>query len=327
MQEPQHNQIQSNYYDDEIDLRELFATIWAGKWIITAITTIFAIISIIVVLQISNEYQSTAVLSPAQSDSNGGLGAITGQFGGLASLAGINIGGNGGNDTQIALEIMKSWGFIEELITGNNLEVEVFAATGWNQNTNELIIDDDLYNAEQQKWIRDAPKGKTVEPTSWELFEAFSERLSVSEDKKSGLISVSIEYYSPILAKQWVDQIVKSINEKMRLRKLEEVTRNIEYLQRQIDQTSIAEMKEVFYQIVEEQTKNQMLAEASPEYSFVTVSGAMVAEEKSKPKRSLIVILATLLGGILSVVIVFIREFLKKDNAANKPAANKSIIK
>ena len=54
----------------------------------------------------------------------------------------------------------------------------------------------------------------------------------------------------------------------MQQRQVEKVTNNINYLQAQIEQTSIAEMQEVFYNIIEEQTKNKMLAEASPDYVF-----------------------------------------------------------
>jgi LPS O-antigen subunit length determinant protein (WzzB/FepE family) len=86
--------------------------------------------------------------------------------------------------------------------------------------------------------------------------------------------------------------------------------RNIEYLAAQIDKTAISEMREVFYQLIEEQTKAKMLAEASPEYAFVTVSQVMLPEEKSKPKRALICILGTLLGGMLSVLYVLVRHYV-----------------
>ena len=33
--------------DDEIDLRELFSVIWQGKWLIIAITAVFAIGSVV----------------------------------------------------------------------------------------------------------------------------------------------------------------------------------------------------------------------------------------------------------------------------------------
>jgi hypothetical protein len=44
----------------------------------------------------------------------------------------------------------------------------------------------------------------------------------------------------------------------------------------------------------------------------LTVSRAMLPEEKSKPKRALIGILGTLLGGMLSVLIVLIRHYSRK---------------
>ena len=301
-------------HDDEIDLRELFSVLWAGKKVIVAITGLFAAAAVVYALSIANEYKASIVIAPAQQE-GGGLSGALGQLGGLASLAGVSLGGGGGSEAAVAQEIMQSWGFVEQFIVNNELEVEVFAAEGWNKTSNVLTIDSDLYDKDSNKWLIDED-GQLRAPTSWELYEAFSKRLSVSEDKKSGLTSVSIEYFSPIVAKNWVDLYVAAINEHMRQRKLRQVNSNIEYLQAQIEKTSIAEMREVFYQIIEEQVKNKMLAEASPEYAFVTVSPSMVPEEKSKPKRALMCILGTLLGGMLSVLYVLLRHYAsnKKDD-------------
>jgi LPS O-antigen subunit length determinant protein (WzzB/FepE family) len=130
------------------------------------------------------------------------------------------------------------------------------------------------------------------------------------------LISLTVEYFSPYIAKQWVDQLVEAINQHMQQRKLQMVNTNIEYLEAQIEKTSIARMKEVFYTVIEEQIKNKMLAEASPEYVFVTISAAMVPEKKSQPMRALICILGVLLGVMLSVAVVLIRyySFSKESN-------------
>ncbi len=301
-------------HDDEIDLRELFSVLWAGKKVIVAITGLFAAAAVVYALSIANEYKASIVIAPAQQE-GGGLSGALGQLGGLASLAGVSLGGGGGSEAAVAQEIMQSWGFVEQFIVNNELEVEVFAAEGWNKTSNVLTIDSDLYDKDSNKWLIDED-GQLRAPTSWELYEAFSKRLSVSEDKKSGLTSVSIEYFSPIVAKNWVDLYVAAINEHMRQRKLSQVNSNIEYLQAQIEKTSIAEMREVFYQIIEEQVKNKMLAEASPEYAFVTVSPSMVPEEKSKSKRALMCILGTLLGGMLSVLYVLLRHYAsnKKDD-------------
>ena len=309
------NNIQNDtQYDDEIDLRELFGVLWAGSRKIIAITAVFAFVSVIYALSLSDQYKATVLLAPAQSDGADLSGAL-GQLGGLASLAGVDIGGGDSSEAQMAQEIMKSWSFIDVSIAENNISVEVYAAEGWSRGSNELQIDDDIYDAETKTWlVENDNTGEVGPPSSWKLFESFSERLVVSENKKSGLVSVSIEYYSPQIAKQWLDMYVAAINAHMQQRQMEKVTNNINYLQAQIEKTSIAEMREVFYTIIAEQTKNKMLSEASPEYAFVAVSPSMVPEEKSQPQRAFICIVGTLLGGMLSVLLVLVMHYARKSD-------------
>jgi uncharacterized protein involved in exopolysaccharide biosynthesis len=296
--------------NDEIDLKELWGVIWSGKWIIIAITLVFAVGSIFYALSVPNEYKSTSLLAPASQSGAGGLSKMAGQFGGLASLAGINLGGGAEDKSVIAMEIIKTWGFLETFIKDNNIEVEVFAAKGWNSATNELIIDSDLYDVANNKWIRefDESKGQKAEPSSWELFEEFEDRISISQDKNTGLISLSVEYFSPQIAKQWADKLIKAINAHIQKQDRNEATKSIEYLNAKIEETNVAEMQAVFYQLIEEQTKTLMLAEVSEEYVFKTLSPSKVAEEKAKPKRALIVIIGAMFGGLLSVIWVLIRN-------------------
>lgn len=300
-------------YDDEIDLRELFSVLWRGKILIAGITSVFAVVSVIFALLVPNQYQASTLLAPAQQDAGGIAGAM-GQLGGLASLAGISLGDGEGNESQMAMEIMQSRNFIEDFIKNNGIEVEVFAADGWSAKTNQLSIDDSLYDIDTQTWVRNPPSGKPLKPTGWELYEKFIDVYAVTQDKKSGMINVSVEYYSPILAKEWSEKLVDAINSYMQARKLQQVNRNIQYLEAQIEKTAIADMRGVFYTIIEEQIKSKMLAEASPEYVFETVSPAMVPEEKSQPKRALICILGTLLGGMLSVLLILVRHYAFDNN-------------
>ena len=72
-------------------------------------------------------------------------------------------------------------------------------------------------------------------------------------------------------------------------------------------------MQQVFYQLIESETRTVMLANAQQEYVFKTVDPAVVPQEKSEPKRSLICIVATMLGGMLGVFIVFVRAFIRTD--------------
>lgn len=309
------NNIQNDtQYDDEIDLRELFGALWAGSRKIIAITAVFAFVSVIYALSLSDQYKATVLLAPAQSDSSDLSGAL-GQLGGLASLAGVDIGGGESSESQMAQEIMKSWSFIDGFIADNDLAVELCAVQDWSQGSNELLINDGVYDTENKQWLSSKNECDVRgPPSSWVLFQAFSERLVVSENKKTGLVAVHIEYYSPQIAKQWLDMYVAAINAHMQQRQMEKVTNNINYLQAQIEKTSIAEMREVFYTIIAEQTKNKMMTEASPEYAFVAVSPSMVPEVTSQPQRRFICTLGTLLGGMLSVLLVLVMHYARKSD-------------
>jgi uncharacterized protein involved in exopolysaccharide biosynthesis len=298
----------------EIDLRELVGAIWQGKLVIICITTIFAIGSVFFALSKPDEYKATAILAPVSNSSGSALSGLAGQFGGLASLAGVSFGGGNGDDKiTLAIELLKTWGFLDTFIRDNQIEVEVFAAKGWNREYNQLVLDSNVYDLKNKKWVRvvsDPSKGQKPEPSSWELFGALEGRVSINQDKKTGLIILSVEYFSPFIAKEWVDKLVYMINNHFQEQDREDALKNISYLRKQIDKTNIEAMKSVFYQLIEEQTKALMLAEVNDEYVFKVLSSARVAEEKSKPGRALIAILGTMLGGILSIFVVLVRHIL-----------------
>lgn len=299
--------------EDEIDLKELFSVLWASRILLLIVTLVFASTAVIYVLVTPNQYQATALLAPAKQNS-GVLSSALSQFGGLASLAGIDIGGNQDGDTRIALEVMQSRSFIEQFIKQSGIIVEVMAAKSWNKDDKRLIIDDDIYDVRSRKWTRRLPWGRDVIPTLWEAYEVFSEILQVSEDKKTGLVSVSIEYYSPYLAQQWVENYILATNLYLQQRKLERIDKNIGYLDEQIATTSVAEMREIFFTLIQEQVKSKMLVEASPDYAFTVVGKVMLPEEESKPKRVLIIVLGFLLGAMLSICLVLFKYYWFNSN-------------
>lgn len=305
------------YPDDEIDLRELFTTLWRRKWLIMAITFIFAAGGVGYALYKPNIYQANVLLAPSQSE-GGSMGQLAGQLGGLASLAGINLGGGDSNQTVIAKEVLQSRAFLGSFFRRHNLAVALMAVEGWNSETGEWVYDRSVYNPDSGEWLPDSD-GKSQEPTDWELVEAFKEdHLSVSEAKDTGMITVSVKHYSPVAAQQWAEWLVRDINEYMRTQEVEEAEASIAYLEEKLSETNIAGMQQVFYQLIESETRTVMLANAQKEYVFKTVDPAVVPEEHSEPKRALICVVATLLGGMLGVFIVFIRAFISNGEAGDE---------
>ena len=298
--------------DDEIDLLELFGALWLGRWWIIASGILCGAIAVGVALWLPNIYRSEALLAPSAEQQGGGLGALAGQFGGLASLAGISLGGEGADKTAIAVEVAKSRQFVSQFVRRHQLEVPLIAAKKADKLTGELIIDPQIYDEKSGTWVREPRPGFKAEPSDLELVTAFNQLASIALDKKSGLATVAVEYYSPQMAKQWVDWLVADLNTTMKQRDQTDTERNIAYLKEQLEKTSVADMQTVFYKLIEEQTKTLMLTEVNPEYVFKTLDPAVVPEEKAKPKRALIVVLGGVLGGMAGVMFVLVRYALRR---------------
>lgn len=297
-----------NQFEKELDVAKIVTILSREKWVILLFVFTFSLGAVAYSLLQPNMYKSTAVLLPAQSANGGGLAKLASQFGGLAALAGVDFAETGSNKPLEALEIIESWAFIESFIEDNNIEAEVFAATSWNNETRELIFDKDIYDPEMDVWTRDPPNGKEPKPSSWEMYEVFlGEYLNVTKDKASGFTKLSIEYYSPDIAKDWTEKLVARINAMIQEKDSLEAQRNIQFLKEQIGQTSVSNMQSVFYDLIEEQTKTLMLAKASSDYVFKVVSDPRIPEEKSKPNRALICILTAIFGGILGCLVAILK--------------------
>jgi len=304
----------SGLESEEIDLRELWNILWCGKWIIVAVTFLFAVVSVFYALSLPNIYKSEALLAPAEENASGGLARMAGGLGGLASLAGVNLGGSGSDKTTIAIEVLKSREFISKFIQNNNLLVPLMAAKGWDRAHDKLILDDDIYDEVNKKWVRESKPPRTAKPSLQEGYKAFIDILSVSQDKETGFVSVSIEHYCPSIAKNWVDLLVENINAEIKHRDVIEAVKSIQYLSQQLEKTSISDMQAVFYELIEEQTKTAMFAEVRDEYVFKTIDKAIAPEKKVKPNKPLICFLGAILGGVLGLVFVLIFYFSKKND-------------
>lgn len=306
---PYHQAVPS---EDEIDLKELILSLWKGKWLIIFVTFLFSIGGVLFAISQPNTYQASVTLASASAESNGGISGMASQFGGLASLAGINLGSGNTDNKAMAIAVLKSRQFINAFINEHDLLVPLFAGTEWQDESKTLMLNPELYNSETKMWLLDAESQLSLRPSDWNAYKVFKSALSISEEKDTGLVTISVTHLSPVLAQQWVTWLIEDLNAWMKSKSLEKSRRNIEYIEMQLDKTHIEDMRSVFYQLIEEQTKNLMLAEVEEEFAFQTIDPAVIPEEKIGPKRALICVLATLLGGMLGVTIVLIRMMFKK---------------
>lgn len=305
--------------DDEIDLAELFSVLARRKWFIFLFSFAAMLFAALIALQLPNQYQAKVLMVPVNTGSSSGLSGLASKYGGLASMAGIDLPSSQGDLSQQAISVLKSRKFINDFIISNKLKPVLFQES-WDQEHQAWkekkpgLIDEVKASLGVSNPSQVSYEGQEQlaagEPSLWQAYKLFStEVMSVSEDKKSSAITLSIQWYDPVKARDWANQIVDDLNERLRNETIESSERTIKYLKEQIQQTNLLELREILFGLIEEHVKNITLAKTHAEYVFKVIDPAVVPEEKSKPKRGLMVAVAFVLGLMLSIFIVLIQNW------------------
>ena len=297
-----------NDSDDEINLRELFYVVWQGKWAIVSLTSFLSAIGVMYSLSLPNIYESKALLAPINPSS--GISGALENYSGLAGLAGIKVPSvsDRGNSLK-AIQKVGSLSFFENNLLTNIYLPNLMAVKSWDSETNSVIYDESIYNLTKNKWVREIyPKQQM--PTAQESFEVFKlKHLSISEEKKSGFITISIRHQSPFIAKQWTEIIINEVNGFYREKDKLESEKAVSYLSKQLLTASLFEIKQVLAQLLQEETKKLTLIESNQSYVFDYIDPPVVMEKKSEPNRAIICFLISLFSGMIGILFVLLRHY------------------
>jgi uncharacterized protein involved in exopolysaccharide biosynthesis len=272
--------------EDEIDLRKLIKTIWAGKLVVILCTVVVAAVAASYALLTAEIYRSQATVQIRDENRTG----LTSQMGSLAALAGISVGAQN-QKQELALTALKSRAVIQRMIKEENLLPLLYA---------------DDWDATNKRWQT------ANSPTPWKAYELFTDKvLNVSKDKASGMLTIAIEWKDPVLATAWVDALIARVNTFVNEATVREAEQNLKFLDQQAKTTSVVELQKTIFSMMEGEIKRVMVARNPETAPLRVVDPAVVPERSVRPKRALIVILGILAGGLLGGMIVLARSAMR----------------
>ena len=299
----QHNQ--NHIEEDEIDLKELFSTIWKNKFKIATFSFVVVFLTLIYVLKIPNSYTSSVILAP-QGEQKGGGGLSS-----LASLAGISIGGGSSKDPGTMLEtVLKDYSFNQEMVKKYNLAQKL-------ENQENLVFAlgfDGIYNLFNSK-DEDAEDERTEEEKAFSTIKSLNGILSISSDKKTNMITLTAELNDRFLAKELVDIYLKELIYKIKSQDMIEIDKQIKYYNQELNSTYDVSLKEQLSKSLSGLMQKKVFSLAN-EYYFVSKvvdSRVSYIKEKTKPKRALILVVSMVTSIILGIFIIFFLEFIRKE--------------
>jgi uncharacterized protein involved in exopolysaccharide biosynthesis len=294
------------YIEDEIDLAALIGALWQGKWIIIGFTSVASILVVIYSLSLPNIYSGQALLVPVSSKDS--VSGSSQSLGGLASLAGISLS-DSSDKSVVAIEKLQSLSFFEGQILKQINIPDLMAVESWNPSNNSITYDREVYDDKTKSWTREVVFPQTPKPSTQESYKAFMGHLSVAKNLKTNIITVTISHQSPFIAKQWADLVVTEINTFYREKDRSEAEFAVNYLNDQIVQTRLSEVKMVIAEVLAQQIQKLTLIEANDNYVFDYIDPPAVMEKKSAPRRAIICIIGALLGGFIGALVALFRYF------------------
>jgi uncharacterized protein involved in exopolysaccharide biosynthesis len=260
-----------------LNVAALFGVLWRYKLAVLAVTALCALASVWVAMTTPFVYRAEVVVTPVSPVDGNAANGLASRLGGLASIAGISLpsGGNGQNFQAV----LKSRYLTQRFIESRNLAPAILA-------------------------------GAARAGSSWLAVDKFRANvMNIRQEKENGTTTVSIQWKHPDRAAEWANAYVALANEILRARALDESSRNIKFLNEQISRTQVVEIQRVLYSLVENETKNNMLASTREEYAFSVIDPAVAPEERVWPRRTLIVATGIALGGLLGGLLALVLNF------------------
>ena len=332
--------------NDEIDLTVLLKTVFLARRFVLRITTLFAIIGVVVALVSPVRYTASSTFMPQLSQ-----GSTSSSLGGLASLAGINLSAVMGGQPQeispslypqVTKSIPYRLSLLNQPVGPNNISMRAYIIENVSESSVFSTIkkytiglprllfsrsDDDDVNRESSLL--------TISEEDRDLFAYLEGVLTIEVDEKEGLVSLHAELDNRLVAARLAQAATDLLQRNVIAFKSQSARNNLDFIERQFEskrlefeqiQDSIAIFKDQNLNITSTLYQNQ-LTRLESQFSvtssvfqelagqveqakiqvnkdtpiFTIIEPVSVPLERTKPKRTLIVMIWIFLGGVLAV--------------------------
>lgn len=328
-----------------IDFGAFFKILWKEKIILLIITMLAVVLGLFYAFSLREEYLSSGKILPEyQSKSGGGLG----QFAGLASLAGIDVGNavSGGADAirpDLYPDVLKSTPFFLDLFklkvkTKNKEEIS------FSQFYDKYVLDGKINQENTQIKF---PKSDQYIVVSYQMernLQNLRERISAVIDKKTGIITVTVKLPDPVVATLVTSYSMNYLTDYITTYRTEKAKRDLNFLAARLDaakgkyysnqakkaqysdQYQLSMMKlqsadlqreridaeyktsSTFYNSLLQKYEEAKLKIQQETPVIKVLEPPVVPNKKSEPKKAMILIFSAFLGGIIGVIVALFRK-------------------
>lgn len=279
----------------EIDISKIGRTIWARRDVFfLTVGAIFAL-TVVILHLVPKSYETSVSIAPVTQSNqqlSGGLSA-------LAKLGGVNVNGlaGGGEQFRLFLSSINSQDVANQLAKDQLLMRGLFpnqwsaADRQWREPNGVVHV-----IAKMVKGVLGIPARPWAPPSGEDVAKILFTQIEVDEDPKSPVVTLRIQSSDPKVALQLLQELVRTIDEKLRANALRRANDYIAYLTRQLNTVSIAEYRAALTDRLSEQEQTRMMASANVSFAAQIFSGPAASTLPSAPKSILILVFSLIVG-------------------------------
>jgi uncharacterized protein involved in exopolysaccharide biosynthesis len=277
---------------DDIDLFDIWERLLKRWRLIACVTAAITILAIAAALTATPIYEAKVVMLVSADESNSklqGLSGIASQLG----LGALGLGAGESNHKAESLATVQSRILTEGYIRDKNLLA--------------ILFDKD-WDAARKQW-KNPQKPRTL----WDGNKLFERSIrTVVEDRKTGLVTLTITWKDKELVAQWANDLVARTNAHVRQRALDLSAGNLAYLNEELKSTNVVETQQAIYKLIEGEIKTTMLARGNEQYAFTVIDPAVVPQDKSNLRRLYVVVIGFFAGLTIGVLWALLGHWLSE---------------
>ena len=298
---------------DEIDLRELFLTIWSGRYLIALAVAASILLAAFVLHSSERKYTVSYTFQPVADDNNtpnfSGLG-------GLASLAGVSLPSASSGDFQTFKILLQSEETAEQLMASPDIVRQIFEGE-WSDETKSFKQQEasPIGRSVQffKKLLTGSEKADYTPPNAARLAVWLSKNFSAAEDRDTGMLKLTSETPNPQLIIDVMTATTAITDTILKDRYLSSARQSVEFYQNKISAARSRESREALAQLIAQEQQKLMLASNGSFFVAQPLTRPSVSLQPTSPKSSLVLALAIVLGSFIGSAIVLIRKALQND--------------
>jgi len=274
--------------DQEVTLLDFFKLFWAAKLNIFIVSTLFFIGSVYQALVTEEVYTSYSLLKYVEKESADDSG--------IESM--LNLRQN--NRESFGLSMQQSVTYLQSR--------EVIYKFFDEYNVREHLFEE-AWDEQSQSWV----DLTDVTVREWKAYETYlRDHLKVRLDPQTKLINLSIVDRSPEKTVFFIKGLIKTANKSAKDKFLSDTEKKIEIFKSSYKEYEDLYSKDFLMTLIKKETAKKVSVENNDNFLFEFVDYPVIPEQRSAPNRTLMVLIGTGSGFLLSLLLILAIELFRE---------------